>query len=148
MNWILIILVILGIVVFVKKVYSFENLQSMGIKRYREGNFFKAISYLEKADKKNPNHPETILALGESHLQNSIYLQNSIKEEPISTILSKTAQGQAVLNFKKYLKLEPNGYHRKQIIQKMKSIHVVTTDKNLSVEIENFFSELNESLNQ
>ncbi|WP_233897213.1 tetratricopeptide repeat protein [Tenacibaculum piscium] len=118
MNWILIGLVSLGIIVFVKKMFSFENLQDLGIERYRAGNFTESISYLEKANKKKPNHTETICALGES------YLQQSIKLEPISLMASNILQEKAIKNFKKYLELEPNGYHSTQIIQKLKNIEL------------------------
>ncbi|CAL2082968.1 hypothetical protein TD3509T_320008 [Tenacibaculum dicentrarchi] len=116
MSWIFITLIGIGIIIFVKKMFSFENLQDLGIKRYREGNFSESITYLEKAIKKRPNHPETICALGES------YLQQSLKVESISLSASKIYQSKAILNFKKYLQLEPNGYHKTQIIQKLEYI--------------------------
>jgi Flp pilus assembly protein TadD len=61
----------------VRKTYSWENLQDFGIKQYRVGNFTEAILNLEKANEKNPNHPETICALGESYLQQSIKIENT-----------------------------------------------------------------------
>ena len=118
MSWILIVLLSLGIIVLVKKMFSFENLQDLGIKRYRAGDFAEAISYLEKAIKKKPNHAETIFSLGAS------YLQQSIKFKPVSITASKISQEKAILNFKKYLKLEPNGYHSPQIIQKLEAIEL------------------------
>ncbi len=116
MSWIFIILIGIGIIIFVRKMFSFENLQDVGIKRYREGNFSESITYLEKAVKKRPNHPETICALGES------YLQQSLKVEPISLSDSKIYQSKAIVNFKKYLQLEPNGYHTAHVIQKLEFI--------------------------
>ena len=118
MSWILIVLISLGIIVLVKKIFSFENLQDLGIKRHRAGDFAGAITYLEKAIKKKPNHAETICSLGES------YLQKSIKFKSVSITASKIYQEKAILNFKKYLKLEPNGYHNPQIIQKLEAIEL------------------------
>jgi hypothetical protein len=51
-----------------------------------------------------------------------------------------------VLNFEKYLKLEPDVYHKKQIVQKMKNLQINTKDENLSIKLEKIISKLSENL--
>jgi tetratricopeptide (TPR) repeat protein len=59
-----------------KKLFSWQNLYDTGIGHYRAGRYLEAITYLLKANKKNPNNPEILSCYGDCCLKQGLKLES------------------------------------------------------------------------
>ncbi len=103
MTWVIIIAIIIGVVFFINKMNSWENLYDTGLNCYRRKDYKNAMTYLEKAIEKNPHNPEILGCYADCCLQQGMQMKK-MGLDSVSLFLKK----KSIRYFIKSLKISYN----------------------------------------